>query len=109
MAAVFAGGLRPSVGAGRMKAAFAGVSVLSLAQNMLLHSKTAPTSCFIKRWGRRFGRAMQGRLWSPARLYRALVLLAQVLGGLHGDDAAGVVGPGGLRAGGQGDVVGVTV
>ena len=36
-------------------------------------------------------------------------LLAQVLGGLHGDDAAGVVGPGGLRAGGQGDVVGVAV
>ncbi len=34
-----------------MKAAFAGVSVLSLAQNMLLHSKTAPTSWFSRDGG----------------------------------------------------------
>ena len=36
---------------GRMKAAFAGVGVLSLAPNMLLHSKTAPTSWFSRDGG----------------------------------------------------------
>ena len=51
MATVFAGGLRPSAGAGRMKAALARVSVLSLAQNMLSHSKTAPTSWFSRDGG----------------------------------------------------------
>ena len=51
MVTVFAEGLRPSVGVRCVKAALAGVSVLSLAQNMLSHSKTAPTSWFSRDGG----------------------------------------------------------
>ena len=52
MTAVVAGGLRPSAGSGRMKAAFAEAPPVVSTGHSLAIKKAAPTSCFIKRWGR---------------------------------------------------------